>query len=373
MGAKVKHAPVELGDCSACHNPHVSRFDGLLRQRPASLCVECHGDLQAALEMPVVHAPVADGRCVDCHRPHGAENADLLASPLKQLCRDCHSEVESWEARKEQHPPFAQGDCATCHDPHASEHPGLAEQAGGAACASCHPVTAAFTQKHNGYPVERAPCQQCHDPHASDQAGLFRAHLHPPFAEGDCTTCHVSAGASDPFALTERQDALCGVCHEEQVEASRTAAFPHVSAGGGECTDCHNPHTGDSESLIAGSQQALCLTCHDPGGARSGQQGRHVSHGMEQEMDCTACHLPHGGDQPLFLEGGSVDLCGTCHTHQHGIRHPLGEGTRDPRTGAPMDCISCHGLHDAPYEMYLHRSQERELCLGCHKDIGGGR
>jgi predicted CXXCH cytochrome family protein len=68
----------------------------------------------------------------------------------------------------------------------------------------------------------------------------------------------------------------------------------------------------------------------------------------------------------------SVELCGECHTHEHGIRHPLGEETRDPRSGAPMTCLSCHGLHDSAYKMYLHASEERDLCIGCHKEIGGG-
>ncbi len=66
----------------------------------------------------------------------------------------------------------------------------------------------------------------------------------------------------------------------------------------------------------------------------------------------------------------SVELCGSCHDHEHGINHPLGLETRDPRSGDPMSCLSCHSMHDAPEEMYLHASQERELCIGCHKDIG---
>ena len=34
---KVVHAPAESGDCSSFHNPHDSRFNALLRERPASL------------------------------------------------------------------------------------------------------------------------------------------------------------------------------------------------------------------------------------------------------------------------------------------------------------------------------------------------
>jgi len=371
LAAPVKHAPVQTGDCTSCHNPHVSRFEGLLRERPAALCVECHADVKQALSRPVVHEPVAEGRCVDCHEPHGSSHAGLLVRSSVDLCRGCHQEVSRWESRPVKHPPFAQGDCSTCHDPHAADNPGLAAKPGGGICSPCHPVTDLFRQRHRGYPVERAECDQCHDPHASGRKGLFRARLHPPFEEGDCTTCHASAGASDPFALVAGEDELCGTCHEDQVEESRAAAFPHVSAGGSRCTDCHNPHTGDGESLLRDEEQSLCLGCHDPGGAKSGQSGRYLTHG--DDLPCTTCHEAHGGAELLLLRGGPVEVCAECHTHEHGIRHPLGEGTRDPRSGNPMSCLSCHGIHDAPYPMYLHRSDERELCLGCHKDIGGGR
>lgn len=365
--ARVTHAPVEAGECSGCHNPHVSRFDALLRERPATLCSSCHEELAESLSRAVVHEPVADGRCNDCHRPHGGDTDGLLVRASKELCRECHAELTEWESRQVLHPPFVGGECGNCHDPHAADHPGLVAEAGGGICASCHPLTAAFKANHEGYPVENAECRQCHDPHASARSGLFRSHLHAPFADGDCTTCHVEPDSSEAFALVDDQPGLCGACHEEQVEISRTSAFPHVSAGGGRCTDCHNPHTGDGESLLNGGAQAVCLTCHDPGGASTEQSGRFVTH---VDVDCATCHSPHGGPEPLLMPKPSSEICGDCHTHEHGIRHPLGEKVRDPRTGNPMTCLSCHGIHNAPYKMYLHASEERDLCIGCHKDLG---
>lgn len=370
LALPVQHAPIEAGECAACHNPHVSRFDALLRERPATLCLECHDDLGEALAREVVHEPVADGRCSDCHEPHGGKHPGLLAKPGAELCGDCHSKLTEWTARPVQHPPFAEGSCDACHDPHAADHPALAAEAGGGMCVTCHPANADFQRVHGGYPVEQARCGQCHDPHASAREGLFRASLHAPFEGGDCTTCHVASTSSDPFALLEKEDRLCGECHEDQVELSRTSPFPHVSAGGGRCTDCHNPHSGDGDNLLKAELTALCTACHDPGGSSSGQDGRYVTHAGQ---DCTTCHAPHGGEQPLLLAEDSVELCGTCHTHEHGIRHPLGEETRDPRSGNPMTCLSCHGVHDAPYKMYLLGSEERDLCLGCHKEIGGRR
>ena len=162
------------------------------------------------------------------------------------------------------------------------------------------------------------------------------------------------------------------MCHEDAVAANREAPFPHVAAGGGGCVACHNPHSGAGAALLREEQETLCLSCHDPAGSSSGLEGRHASHG-EGALECTTCHAPHGGERPVLMASDPIALCGECHSHQHQAAHPLGEEVRDPRNGAPMDCVSCHGIHDAPYEFYLHKSGERDLCLSCHKDIGGGR
>lgn len=366
LGARVPHAPVAAGECTSCHNPHVARYKALLRQRPGLLCARCHDELTAELKSPTVHPPAAEGRCADCHRPHGSDNPGLLVRPGESLCLECHEDAAAWKGRAVQHAPFAGGDCATCHAPHASEGPGLLVRDAVALCLSCHPMDAALRRRHGGHPVERAACQQCHEPHASALAGLFREAVHAPFESGDCDTCHPGAGAPDPFAANAPLDELCGGCHEDEVEAGRNAPFPHVSAGGGECVRCHNPHTGEKK-LLARSPQALCTSCHDPGGSSSGEKGRYVTH---SGLDCSTCHAPHGGDRPLLLVADDVDLCGGCHSHEHQVRHPLGEETRDPRTGSPMSCLSCHGIHRAEGEMYLYEEDLRMLCVGCHKDLG---
>jgi predicted CXXCH cytochrome family protein len=372
LSARVRHQPAAAGECSACHNPHASRFATLLKGQPGALCGECHGEVQRQLQRPVGHRPAVEGRCASCHEPHGGPHAALLRSPNSELCTSCHGEVGEWQERRLQHGPFAQGRCGVCHEPHGALAPALLKGAEAQICASCHPADARFRQAHRGYPVEQAACHQCHDPHASSGRALLRETLHVPFAGGDCSSCHPRANAATPFALLASQGELCGACHPDQVKASRQAAFSHLSAGGGSCTECHNPHAGEGAALLRGSLQRVCLTCHDPGGARSGLPGRRLTHG--REMECTACHAPHGGAEPLLLARESVELCASCHTHQHNVRHPLGEGTLDPRTGAPMTCLTCHGIHDAPYEFALHLSGDRDLCISCHRDQrGSGR
>jgi predicted CXXCH cytochrome family protein len=368
LAAPVRHEPAANGSCSACHNPHVSRFDALLQERPGPLCIGCHGEVADAVAAPVAHAPVADGRCAACHEPHGGAHADLLVASGRDLCLGCHGEVADWSARPVQHEPFRTGTCETCHEPHGGEHEGLTLRPGAELCVDCHTPDSAFRQAHNGYPVQDANCNQCHDPHASQRAGLFRASVHAPFASGDCTTCHALAGSADPFRTKVPMRELCADCHGAEADAATTATFPHVSLAGDRCTTCHNAHTARGSHLLERDLEPLCLGCHDPGGASSGEPGRFVTHA---DLACTICHEAHGGERPRLLTNDGVTLCAECHTHEHNVSHPLGEGSRDPRNGQPMDCLTCHGIHEAPYPYYLHRSGERDLCVSCHKELAG--
>lgn len=365
LGAKVKHPPAAEGDCSSCHNPHVSRLEGLLLDQPGPLCARCHEEITAQLAREEVHAPVAEARCAACHPPHGAAHAGLLARPATELCQECHADVAEWRQRKAPHAPFAQGRCATCHEPHASDQPGLLKA--GASCTSCHAVDARFRSIHGGYPVEKASCAACHDPHASDRPGLLRQKIHEPFGSGTCSTCHVASGAERPFELVKPEDELCGDCHSDQVEASKSARFGHVSAAGGRCTDCHNPHAGEGAAILQRKEEATCLACHDPGGASSRQPGRFAQHAGQ--VTCTVCHAPHGAEQPRLFVKDPVEICSDCHSHEHGVSHPVGEGKLDPRSGAQMDCGSCHAVHEAPYPKYLHAGEVTDLCVTCHKSL----
>jgi len=232
---------------------------------------------------------------------------------------------------------------------------------------TCHQENAAFKSAHGQYPVTQADCKQCHDPHASSSKGLLRAALHAPFAGGNCTVCHGTPGSADPFAPKLPLDQLCGECHQDQVDASRDAPFKHVSAGGGNCTDCHNPHTAADSRLLKAEPKSLCLSCHDPGGSSSGQPGRYATHG--DGLDCTTCHVAHGAERPFLLMDEPIELCSACHAHQHSAAHPQGEDTLDPRNGQPMDCLSCHGIHDAPHPKYMHFDSSRDLCVSCHQGI----
>ena len=60
------------------------------------------------------------------------------------------------------------------------------------------------------------------------------------------------------------------------------------------------------------------------------------------------------------------DLCGIC--HDTGPKHtiPLGDQYKDPRTGGPLTCLSCHDPHASAFDYQLLADQRRDLCIECH-------
>ena len=106
--------------CSDCHNPH-GGFE-LKQTRLATgadaACIKCHADKQGPFTYE--HAPVKTEGCTACHTPHGSSNNRLLRfSAVNQLCLTCHSvahDVGAQEPGGPQHNQNAQyGNCTACH------------------------------------------------------------------------------------------------------------------------------------------------------------------------------------------------------------------------------------------------------------------
>lgn len=146
-GALVKrdraHSPVQDGDCGSCHravagasHPDSSRADFTLVKRGAALCADCHDPFAGSS----VHAPVEEGECLACHDPHGSGRPALARREVNAMCFECH-EAKSFAVHAvvgvdlgSGHPLSGPRDparksgafsCASCHDPHATNTPHL--------------------------------------------------------------------------------------------------------------------------------------------------------------------------------------------------------------------------------------------------------
>lgn len=232
---KFVHNPVEE-NCNKCHDPHSSDFRFQLHDEGSSLCFDCHKEQNPELFKTIKnathqHKPVKDGDCVACHRPHSSNNQALLRKNTEKLCFSCHLELADHVAEsKYRHGPVQTGDCLACHDVHGSDFSNILTkyfpqefykeyQPGNYdLCFGCHnkdiakkKFTKTLTNFRDGeynlhyFHVNMKKgrnCVACHDPHASNQAKHIRTEV--PFGRW-----------SYPISITKtKTGATCVVgCH----------------------------------------------------------------------------------------------------------------------------------------------------------------
>ncbi len=366
------HTPVRTGDCSGCHNPHVSAHGKLLSDDPGRICTGCHDGVVPA-NAKSIHKVVIEGQCDKCHDPHGSDNSANLVAKGNDLCASCHKELAaSARNAKFKHSPVQQG-CLTCHGPHASERGDhLLKNDVPAGCVTCHkPDSPAFLTRHDNYPVGKASCTTCHDPHGSNQPALLQANVHAPLSTGRCNQCHEAPGASVPFATKRPGSELCKGCHAEMVNgtmAKRRLHWPVADKSG--CVSCHNPHASKHQKLVKAETAQLCGTCHADTMKRIGASA--VKHAPVAAGTCVACHSPHGSDTPgLLAQGSLIKTCTNCHNYESHSAHPIGDQAVDPRNkNLRVDCLSCHAAHGGEFKHILLADTNVELCTRCHQKFG---
>lgn len=214
------HEPVKKG-CASCHKTADSsgahgatkdRVSGWFGSGQSELCFSCHD--RSKLSGKYVHAPVSMGYCTGCHNPHNSEYPKLLKAAAGEVCFICHD--KSGFRKKIVHGPVSAGMCIVCHSPHASEERALLRNKPAVLCFNCHPevtrerhVTADTRHPLGAYekidedkrveyvkkiikdparPGKEFYCGSCHDPHSADTKYLLR---YQPVTMFDlCKKCH---------------------------------------------------------------------------------------------------------------------------------------------------------------------------------------
>jgi predicted CXXCH cytochrome family protein len=369
LGKRFVHSPVRAGQCSGCHDPHVSSHGKLLSDDPREICLRCHEGIVPA-HARSRHQAAADGECQKCHDPHASNHRGHLVAGGNDLCFTCHQEMaKAVRGAKFKHRPVEQG-CVSCHQPHGSAATDrLLTTAVPGQCVSCHkPDAPAFVARHQKYPVGRSDCASCHDPHGSSRPAMLLSTVHAPIAAGSCSQCHEGPGSATPFATKRPGFELCRGCHAEMVSAtmgSRRLHWPVADRQG--CANCHNPHASRQAGLLASPTPALCGKCHRDTLTRLAVTA--VKHEPVQGGACTVCHSPHGAQAPNLVDHASImTLCTTCHDYERHSAHPIGESAIDPRNrNLRIDCLSCHGGHGTDFKWMLLSATNLELCTQCHK------
>jgi predicted CXXCH cytochrome family protein len=317
---KVVHPAVQMG-CSSCHFLRSTGDDTrivLKNARPATLCLTCHSDKQTAGVKAHVHAPARQD-CLKCHNPHVSENKSLLlksdsGDKDSNLCLSCHTQGLNVPEKGSRHAALDMG-CETCHVTHKTGERGKQEfdfhltKATPALCIDCHdPKDAGIAKAHQGQPIAAANCINCHDPHQSSSPKLLQANLHAPFEAAACDTCH-AAPKDGKVVLTQPDSrALCLTCHEEVGKKMDAAKVAHPGAQG-ECVACHNPHGGKKPKFV--DTVSACTSCHTNQADALAKKA--VLHDPAFNQSCNVCHTSHGGDRDHLLRAEVDDLCLTCH------------------------------------------------------------
>jgi|Deesub1362B_J571_1020462.scaffolds.fasta_scaffold00651_9 predicted CXXCH cytochrome family protein len=108
------HPPYRERQCDACHSVQSSQR---LVEDQKSLCFQCHDDFSETY--PILHGPIAGGFCTACHNPHRTKFERLLIRKGQEICTYCHEWGDIRE--NEVHQEIGETVCTECHNPHGGE------------------------------------------------------------------------------------------------------------------------------------------------------------------------------------------------------------------------------------------------------------
>lgn len=115
------HPAYKKKSCVECHNADYSHR---LSQKQPDLCYRCHKKFQDSYNF--LHGPVAAGLCTACHSPHRSKNEKLLKMPMRQSCQYCHHPGDINKNRA--HEKTSHISCLECHHPHGGDTQNLLKQ-----------------------------------------------------------------------------------------------------------------------------------------------------------------------------------------------------------------------------------------------------
>ncbi len=313
----VVHKPVTDGECVKCHDPHGSDYPRHLLGDPSgSLCIPCHKPKGHGRTQQTGTRPVREGKCNMCHLPHSSWLPKLLPADQQQLCLSCHQNL--WariELLGRSHAPVQDGRCLDCHDAHKNGNPRQLRQRVPQLCFSCHEhdgirrlvETAAVV--HGALATEES-CIACHVGHAGMQPGLLAA------SERDlCLSCH-----------GERLNTEDGRVLPDMALLLKENPRHHGPIREDKCCPCHDPHASSRANLLTEeypqlfyspfdtATYALCFECHverlvlaeDAIGAtgfRDKDRNMHAIHVSKDRRgrNCLACHEVHASVHPFYI------------------------------------------------------------------------
>lgn len=370
-------------ECQTCHRAHGASEEHLLVLSPddATLCVQCHGKLEAQSAHPL-----REIGCLECHEVHGSSADHLLRRHRTGgTCAACHEEQRGvlQTSHRVLHSPDRDatvGPCGGCHGMHgAAPVPGVTDGRTSTACRSCHDRT------WPGRPADWI--RGSHD----GRAMPARFGTLPASEAIGCSTCHETHGESGYSQMLRKpvaDGAICVQCHEEKRSVLGTDHDPSVGFPGRPkraclgCHDVHAPfHTPDEDMPAGMSEEAAngrCRACHSAPGRHEAIDPGPSGHTARVPASQVR-HLPAGElDVVLFSTSGEAVAptssggiaCSTCHDPHHWTPGST-KGPGTPSEGSNVNsflrevkplvayCSRCHGEEGLPRFSFFHRDTYR--------------
>lgn len=196
-----------------------------------------------------------------------------------------------------------------------------------------------------------ATCIECHEENHADWMVTIHATAFDTLVgsgDGDnvlCYPCH-SVGYGTPSGF---------------VDLDTTPHLAHI-----QCENCHGPgsnHVGDPENvpLEMNFDAYLCGSCHQSCHGLCGE-----NHHPQYEQWSTSLHSTALGD--MFMGTDLSDECLQCHSTDYRLAAPGSEPTLWEAI-YDIECVACHDPHGGPNSGQL-RLPARELCADCHNMQG---
>ncbi len=364
------HFLFKQGKCITCHNSHVSKIKALMIDDVDSLCKGCHEDIRKLVETTTIHGALRENSCTECHFPHSGENKHLLVSEEKSLCLNCHENLNDQFAKPYICAPFREGKCSACHNSHASPVNDLLVSVPNGLCKKCHGPQCKAGTVSIATIVQGSDCTSCHSGHSSTDKGLLGPYGHKVFLEKQCEECHNPIRSRGEITTKIEGEALCFNCHKKSMSKYEYVENDiHVKDTRNTCIFCHDHHASSQKNLTK-KESTLCKKCHESTERRTSAMEnalKSVECEPVRDRKCFECHIPSHSSRPLNYRIDEIDLCARCHSAEHKIVHPLGDGVVDPRNGSTLTCNSCHSMHSANADYMLTHDRKRALCIQCHK------
>lgn len=342
-------------DCQECHTvdtfgdavfEHAVFAGGfaLIGAHETLSCAACH---TPSPDFGTLFDPAHQDDCFACHQTdYQAQHAE---DGFPTTCQTCHS-TQSWDGAVVDHLALSSGfaligahnnlECSACHGPPPGLDP-LFDPANDTDCFACHAMDYQDEHGSSGFPTY---CIDCHTTQSWADAEVDHVALSDGFAligahDGlNCSACHGLPPAFDPLFNPADEDD-CFTCH--------AAGYQQEHAGSGFPTTCQTCHT--TEQWAGATVDHLALS------AGFALVGAH------NNLDCSACHGPPPGLDPLFSPSSQED-CQTCHQPDYDAAHA--------GSGFPTDCQTCHAVTDWTDARFEHAAQANGFGLvGAHDDL----